>query len=215
MSISSLQSPKMIALLAGVLLAAGAGVWALTGSSSSHSPAKVEVPQEFTLAALEKAEPRQAFDNFRKAMDREDLTEAQKEQIRENGREAMEKRMDSVMDEYFTAPEAEKKKILDRQIDEWEKMRADREAERAKEDENKTEEEKEKDRQRWRDRMRDGQNRTQAERKSRSESRNPDKMARRMAYFSAVRARMTERGMQPPQWGPGGRGGPGGGRPRP
>ena len=59
---------------------------------------------------------------------------------------------------------------------------------------------------------------TREDRKERSESRNPDKVARRMAYFSALRKRAQEKGidMFPSRGpgGPGGRGGPGGpGRP--
>ena len=59
---------------------------------------------------------------------------------------------------------------------------------------------------------RDGMSRS--ERKERSESRNPDQMARRMAYFSALQKRAAERGVQMP-FGRGGRdGGPGRGGPR-
>jgi hypothetical protein len=48
------------------------------------------------------------------------------------------------------------------------------------------------------------------ERKTRSESRDPDAMARRMAYFQALRARAAERGIPMPS-GPGGGPGHGGG----
>jgi hypothetical protein len=51
---------------------------------------------------------------------------------------------------------------------------------------------------------------TQAERKMRSESRDPDQMARRMAYFTALRKRAEERGIELPF--PGRRPGPGPGR---
>lgn len=172
------------------------------------------IPPEFTKEALKNMPPDQAFENFRKAMDRVDLTEEQKEQIRDNGREIMEQRMDERIDEYFNAPESEKKKVLDKSIDEFEKMRKEREA-RDAEREKMSEEEKEKDRQKWRDRMRgrDG-GKTTAERKTRTESRSADKMGKRMAYFTAVANRMKERGMEPPNRGPfggGGRGrGPGG-----
>ena len=47
---------------------------------------------------------------------------------------------------------------------------------------------------------------TQQDRKERSESRDPDQMAQRVAYFSAIQSRMKERGMAPPQFGPGMRG---------
>ena len=54
---------------------------------------------------------------------------------------------------------------------------------------------------------------TQQERKTRAESRNPDQAAQHMAYFSALRARATARGIQMPfGGGPGGGGGGGRGR---
>lgn len=184
-----------------------------TGCKKEETKADTQVaaiPPEFTKEALKNMPPDQAFENFRKAMDREDLTEEQKEQIRENGREIMEQRMDERIDEYFNAPEGEKNKVLDKSIDEFEKMRKEREA-RDAEREKMSEEDREKERQKWRDRMKDREgSRTQAERKNRSESRSADKMGKRMAYFSAVANRMKERGMEPPNRGPFGGGGPGG-----
>jgi len=186
----------------------------LAGCKREETKAEVPpngVPGEFTVAALKAAPPEQAFDSFRKAMEREDLTEEQRRQIMENGREAMEQRMDERMTEYFSAPEPERKRILDKSIDEFEKMRKDREAREA-EREKMSEEDREKERQKWRERMgnRDKEM-TQAERKNRSETRSADKMGKRMAYISAISARMKERGIEPPQRGPfGGPGGPGG-----
>ena len=54
--------------------------------------------------------------------------------------------------------------------------------------------------------------RSREERKERSETRDPDRAARQMAYFAAIRDRATQRGIKMP-FGPGGgpRGGPGAG----
>lgn len=217
MSTATFRSPKFLALASVCLLGAGAGVWGLTKMKNAEANPGVQIPEEFTVAALKSAPPEQAFDDFRKAMDREDLTEEQREKIRDNGREVMEQRMDADIDEYFVCKDKEaRKKLLDKQIDEmqkrFEKMRQERDAR----DEKMSEEDKEKERQKWKDRMRGRESMTQAERKTRSESRSADKSARYMTYRQAMRDRMQERGISPPGpfgGGPGGRGrgrGPGG-----
>jgi hypothetical protein len=212
MSTKTFQSPKFIIAAGLCLLGAGAGVWGLTRSKSETAP-QVQIPNEFTVDALKKANPDDAMENFRKAMDRTDLSEEQREKIRENGREVMEQRMQDNADEWFKASKEDRAKIIDRQIDEmqkrFEKMRQEREERDAK----MSEEEKEKERQKWQERMKRGDSMTQAERKSRTESRSPDSSARMMAYRQAVREQMQQKGIQPP-WGRGGPGGgPGGGGP--
>ncbi|MEK6644098.1 MAG: hypothetical protein AABZ08_09325 [Planctomycetota bacterium] len=185
-------------------------MWGLTKMKSAEATQGVQVPKEFTVDALKNTPPEQAFDTFRKAMDRDDLTDEQREKIRENGREVMEQRIDAEINEYFACKDKEaRNKLLDKQIDEmqkrFEKMRQERESR----DEKMSEEEREKERQKWRDRMQGRDSMTQAERKTRSESRSADKSARNMTYRQAVKDRMKERGIKPPERGPGG-GGPGG-----
>lgn len=195
-----------------VTLAAAGGVWAWV-ARAPRTP-ELQIPAEYSADALKaKAEtnPGEVFDSMRAAMDRKDLTDEQRDAIRDNMRKVMEEQMDKRLDEFFTAStDDEKKVVLDRHIDEWERMRKEREAKEADRPPPTQEE-----RDRWR-RAREGRTPpTQAERKSRSESRNPDQMARRMAYFQAMQNRMKERGIQTPGFGPGGRGmggrGPGGG----
>lgn len=209
MSTATFQSPKFIIAAGLCLLGAGAGVWGLTRSKSETAP-QVQVPKEFTVDALKKANPDEAMENFRKAMDRTDLTDEQREKIRENGREVMEQRMQDNADEWYKASKEEREKIISRQIDEMMKRFERMQKEREERDAKMSEEDKEKERQKWQERMKRGDSMTQAERKSRSESRSPDASARMMAYRQAVRDQMQQKGIQPPKWG----GGPGGGGPR-
>src|SRR5207244_3593020 len=152
----------------------------------------------------------------REAMDRKDLTEAQREEIRHNAWAAREARMEARMNEYFGAPANQKQAILDHQIDEMQAFMAKRRAE-------------------WDQRRaagsqpawgggpgnanagsngnQNGQNGGgqgrgggREQRKNRSESQDPQQQAKRMAYFSAMHARAEQRGIQMPSWG-GGRGG--------
>ena len=197
-SFGFLRSPKGIATVAGLALALGAISWAVAGRSASGAP-KSTLPRELQVAALkaETADPAKLRETVRGAFERADLTPEQRRELRGNMREVFVGAMTERVDAYFDAPEDQKTAVLDSQIDqfvaqmaEWRKRREGRE-----------------------ERLRDGGREgfsppSQAERKERSESRNPDQTARNMAYFSAVRARMTERGLQPPG---GGRGGPGGG----
>jgi hypothetical protein len=212
MKLPAFATSKLIVVLFVGLLAAGASIWGLTASKQVEAQPAVQVPKEFTVDALRSASVEQGFDTFRKAIEREDLTEEQRRQIMENGREVMEQRMDERMNEYFSCPKEDRKRILDKHLDEFEKLRQEREA-REQERDKMSEEEREKERERWR-KIREGRPEpTQAERKARVESRSSDKSAQRMAYRQAMRDRMKERGIDLPRWGgPGGPGGPGGRR---
>jgi len=211
-------SPKIIAVAVIGFLGLGAGIWRFTESKHEDAKPKVDIPKEFTIAALKNTPPEQGFDTFRKAMEREDLTEEQKRQIRENADEVREKFIDDRINDYFASPKEDRNKILDKQIDEMEKFRKRMEEERDKreaERDQMTEEQRQKERERWQ-KMREGRPEpTQAERKTFTESRSAGKTAQRMAYRQAMSDRMKERGIEPPRWGgpggPGGRGGGGGG----
>lgn len=165
-------------------------------------------PTEYSVASLkaDMTEPGKMMEKLRDAADREDLSDEQRRQIGRNMRDAMQTLMRERMDEYFTANEDDKKKILDRHIDEWQTQmeRWERQREEA--------EKRGEDTEGGFRRMFGPGPQTQEERKVQAESRNPDQMAKAMSYFMAVQKRMTERGMKMP-WGPGGRGGPGGRRP--
>jgi hypothetical protein len=117
-----------------------------------------------------------------------------------NMREVWRQTMAQRVDEYFNAPAEQQTAVLDEHIDRFMAQAAQWE-ERRKEMEKNGE----------LDRERMGRmfgNTSQQERKERSEARNPDQMARTMAYFTAVRARMTERGIKMPGgFGPRGMGG--------
>lgn len=140
-----------------------------------------------------------------------DLTDEDRRALYDKMREAREREMAARVDEFFTAVDDDARQaVLDRHIDEMQKQMAEREA-RRREAEAKSAAEKEK-----KQRGRDFNSMTTQEKKERAESGNPDKRAKTMTYFEALRARMTARGIQPPR-GPGGpgrgSGGPGGGRP--
>jgi hypothetical protein len=197
----------IIAVAGAVVL--GASVWGIT-SFAKRTDASPTLPPELTVEGLkaQRGEPGKLMEVMRGAMDREDLTEEQRRQIRENMREVMQSTMRERVDEYFNASEDEKQAVLDRHIDEFQQIREQWER-RAKEREKETDEQR-----KAREDRRGGRSApTQEERKARSESRNPDQMARGMAYFGAMQARMAERGIKSPGpgFGPGGggRGGPG------
>lgn len=198
---------------AGVVVVAGVAIgyvaWPRGAANASA------LPPELSVEALkaQSSEPGKMMDTMRDAMRRDDLTDEQRRELGRNMREVWQTTMTARMDEYYSASEEEKNDVLDRHIDEFERFRAEMEKRRAE-----REKSGEDERDRERGRATFGAQ-SQEERKARSESRNPDQMARMMGYFSAMRTRMTERGIKPPD-GPGfgfgggrGRGGAGRGGP--
>lgn len=206
---STPQPPRRrwILLSSLVVVLAAAGVWGYS-QSRAEPAAESALPEEYSkekLAALAD-NPGEMFRTIRLAMDRADLTDQQKDALRESAFELREAREQAEVDRYFAASEGERQAILDEAIDRMEQWRRDRERERNSAASQPSDR---------RDRRRDRPPPSQAERKTRSETRSPDKQARQMAYRKAMRERMQQRGIQPPRWGgpggPGGRGGPGGG----
>lgn len=191
-----------------VVLIVGGVVWGWTRSSDSRQST---LPKELSVASLKAqiADPAAAGETIRNTFERDDLTEEQRRELRGNMRQVFQAMMDEHVNEYFSATEEEKLAVLDKHIDEmqkhmerWRERREQWEKERKEKGEAEpTAEEREA---RWRERA---GSQTQGQRKEQSESRNPDDMARRMAYFSAVHQRMSARGIEMP-WGRGG--GPGG-----
>ncbi len=146
-----------------------------------------------------------SFAEMMEIMRSQDVTEEQRRQLQQVGREVFRTRMDESVDEYFNAPKEEREHILDRQIDEMQEFRKQMEAYR---EQHKDEPETQPDRPRWQPPQRDRQ-----EAKDRMESGDPDRQKRMMAYWGQMRARMEARGIDMGGWGgggPGRRGGPGG-----
>ncbi len=198
----------MWCVISGVVVFGGA-VWAVVGRTADDSDNPLHLPDELTTAALKKKaaeDPAAVGRTIMNTFDRDDLSDEQRRAVRRSVREVFMSQIDKRVDEYFAASEDEKLAVLDRQIDEWQvqsaKMRemwAERRRQREARRKESGEDSSQDGRRRW-----GPQNR--GERKARSESRDPDKSARRMAYFQAARSRASERGIQMP----GRRGGPGG-----
>lgn len=209
-------------ILAGVmlLLAGGAGVWAM--ARGKPGPAST-LPEELQPAAFQAAsagQPGELEKALREAMQRDDLTEEQRRELRGNMRELMESMMQQRVEEYFAAAPEDKDAVLDRHLDDfqqrmqyWRELGEQRRRERESRPEAERQAEDEERREEWA-RRRGSQ--TSDQRQARVEGRNPDQMARTMAYFTAMRKRADARGISMPMWGSGGgprRGGPGSGRP--
>lgn len=178
--------------VAVVALASLAVGLSLMGGSTGASST---LPEELGADALKtqaEADPAGMMETVRETVRREDLTDAQRREFASNMRQAWRSIMAQRIDEWYAAPTAEDKTaVLDRQIDDFMQRRAQwqrREEELDKEDSQDRDENRERFRRMFASQSKD-------ERKTQSESRNPDQMARAMVYFSAVRARMAERGI--------------------
>ncbi|MFQ5462090.1 MAG: hypothetical protein ACE5E5_05625 [Phycisphaerae bacterium] len=192
----------------GVLLGLGLCAW---GFYTHSAEADSDLPEALTVSGIRAGmdDPGRSRESFRALMRDETLTEDQRRRAAKNMRTVWRDEMKKRVDEYFNADEDEQQAILDAQIDEfqarmnaWRKRREEREKQADKDGND--------DRGGFRGMF--GQ-RSKQERKEATESRNPDDMARTMAYFQAMRSRMSERGMQMPGRGGGRHGGSGGTRP--
>ncbi|HSW46090.1 MAG TPA: hypothetical protein VLM89_11020 [Phycisphaerae bacterium] len=231
MNLSLLRQHRVVVATVGVL-ALGAAVW---GGVSLSKGKKSTLPRELSAEAIKAAanDPGQIFEKVRQAMESGNLTEEQRHELRENVHEVMEAQMDKRLDEYFTAPASQKQAILDRHIDEMQARMKDWPQRREREGTDRrpaTADGRPRPggsagteaargggsggsapnspgaggdgRRHW-----GGPGgRTREQEKLRSESRDPDARARRMAYFTAMRQRAEQRGIQMPMMG--GRGGP-------
>ncbi len=188
MNVSSISSVKFWVIAGVGIVAVGATVWGLSRRTDQDAPT---LPQELSVETLQAQadEPGKLMGTARDTLRREDLTDEQRRQALRNMREVWRSTLTDRMEEYFDASPEEKVAVLDQHIDqlqarmkEWEKRR--------------DESEEDGDRERFRNLF--GQM-SQQQRKARSESINPDRTARALAYFSAVRSRMAERGIKMPQ----------------
>jgi hypothetical protein len=205
---TSLTSGKRKWFLAGGgVLLISAAAWGVT---SHFRPAAdpLGLPPELSPESLKaaSAEPQKLRETMHATMERTDLTDAQRDEARRRMREVWEAQQDQRMQEYFAAAEAEKQAILDRQLDEMQKMMQEREAHRAEMEREHAARERDPNH----PRRPEVASMSPQERKTRAESRDPNATARRMAYFQALRTRAAERGIQMP-FGPGGGPGHGGG----
>lgn len=129
------------------------------------------------------------------------LTDEDRRALRDKLREQREREMNARVDEYFTAnDDTAKQAVLDRHIDEWQKQLQEWEARRKAEEAQRANKENNDKNQK----KPDFNSMTNQQKKERSESGNPDQRAKMMAYFEALRARMSERGIQSPGRGPAG-----------
>lgn len=218
MTLADLGKPKIIVVQVAVVLAIAGGVWGYSAWSGDASSEANAVPPELTVEALKTQmdDPGKMMQTMRQTMRRDDLTDEQRAEVRRNMREVWQSTMDERVDEYFAAAtEKDKNVVLDRQIDEfqermkeWETRRQEREREREREreargrdgdaDGQQTTESRDERRRQWR---RFAGSQTREQRKARSESRDPDRTARWMVYFTAMRKRASERGVEM-RWGP-------------
>ncbi|MBI3834102.1 MAG: hypothetical protein HY287_07210 [Planctomycetes bacterium] len=203
-----------VTIVTGTLVLGG-GATALIVNSRNHAKAAkaVELPHDLTVEGITQnvVNGGGGMRSFREAVDSESLTDAQRQQAYRNMRDVWRQQMDAHVKEFMNAKTPDEKyAVLDKHLDEmqarmkqWEQDRKEREKEQKADGAG-------------------GANgggpnggrggfagMSEQERKERSESANPDQRAEHMAYFSAVQARATERGIPMP--GPGGGGGPGGG----
>lgn len=191
-----------------VILALGGSVWGVARMSRSEKPT---LPKELSAQALKAqadGDPAKLMNRVHDAMRNGNLTEQQRHELWQNVRQIHEAQMDKRIGEYFAAGTSQRQAILDRQLDEMQVRMREMEQRRAQW-------EQERQAQSANGQPAAGQNGTagngpngnrpgshggpsHAQRKTHSESRDPDQTARRSAYFTALRQRADERGIQMP-----------------
>lgn len=119
------------------------------------------------------------------------LSDEQRRQMGENMRVILMSYMAEFAEEYFTAPEEEKEKLLDQRIDDWKEfMDRMREWRRARQDDPEYQQRQEQGRERWRRRQRSTE-----ERKQQMADINPDQQAKMIYVFQQMRKRAEDRGL--------------------
>jgi len=227
MSMTKSRNRKVLIGAAAALLIVVVGVLGVMGMAKTGSR-KTTLPRDLSvenLMAEAESDPAKVFQRVHEAMNRTDLTDAQRDELRRNMHNVFEAQMEKRLDEYFTADAGQRRAVLDRHLDQMQPMlrqMAERRAQWERERQNRPVQPGNAGasagaapaglgmaagggppgpgRRDWRNNPP-----TQQERKMWSESRDPDQRARRMAYFTALRQRGQERGIQMP--------GPFGGRP--
>ena len=118
---------RIIAAAAVVVLLAVGAVWAFR----SRPDAKLESVKKMAdqMAATRQPPKPADYERIRKEMS--NLSPDQRRQVMEHGRQLFQREINRRIDEYFAAPPAERTKILDKQIEDMEKMRQQWEKRRA------------------------------------------------------------------------------------
>ncbi len=230
MPITDPRTQRTLLVAAGIVCLAIMGAWGLSSwtTESDATDTTATLPEELSVKSLEgkSSDPGTLMEHLRNTVQRDALTEEQHRALRANVRKAMHAHMKKRSDEYVDAGESERQAVLDRHLDEMQaQMKAMRQHRASWERANRVQANggtggSDTAGPRPGDMPRPppgggfGQL-TQQERKARSESRSPDEMARAMAYFTAMRKRAKERGIELPTGppGPGGPPPPGGGPP--
>jgi len=190
---------KRTILTAVIVVALGGIVWAILPASPDPQLVKVQQLQQKLFrsdAKLSDAERREGFDELRR--ESEKLTEEQRDKLMQDFRDnppEFVRRMQKDMVDFFDKPKAEQDKILDKQIDEFEKRRKQWEKNRG-------------DRSKgppggFRGGNMDGKAANDM-RKKMLDNTSPQQRAMMGEYFERMNQRRQERGM-PPWGGPGGR----------
>ena len=210
---------RLLVLGAGVLVLGAGGVWAgkywaaRRAESDLHATLAAASAEEArdALLALEKdqvddaveAMKGRSFSEMREMMRSGDLTDEQRQKLRDVMREVGRAHMNERVDEYFAAAEEQREALLDRHIDEMMEMR---ERWRAEREQRREEDGTERERPR-----REPPTRNLQDAKERMEGGDPDQQKRMTAYWGQMRARMQARGIEGGRGFGGMRGGRGGG----
>ena len=122
------MSKRKIGIVTAVLVLLIAGsVWAVHKIRADAQVARVKKMQDEMFAG---GRPKPGdFDRLQKEM--ANLSPDQQRQVRDHGRRNFQREMAKRVDEYFAAPPAKRKEILDKHIQEMEKMRKEMEKRRA------------------------------------------------------------------------------------
>jgi hypothetical protein len=233
MSTDILRNRKVVFAAVGVVVVAGAVLGAVTRSRSGRS--KGALPKDLVQAIqAESSDPHKIMETVHEAMSRPGLTEEQRHELWQSARTAMEAQLDKRIDEYFAASDSQKQAILDRQIDEMQARMKEWQQRRAQWEQQGQQGRPGSARPDGGGRGggsaasgggtggppgaapgaggppggprgdRHGPP-SREERMRHTQARNPDQAARRLAYFTAVRKRAEQRGIQMPFGPPGGR----------
>ena len=110
MTMPNFHTPRTWIITSLCAVAVGGSAWAVFRGPSAKAGG-VAIPRELSVESLKaKAqEPDQLRETIRDTMRRDDLTDEQRRQIGENMRAVWEGEMQERVDEYFAAPEEEKK----------------------------------------------------------------------------------------------------------
>ena len=102
----AIRRGRTVAVFGVVLLIAIGAIWAIASSGGDQTDSVVAVaalPEELSVKGLKEqvADPSSLRKKVRETMEREDLTDEQRDQLRKNIREVMRAEMDKRVDEFL------------------------------------------------------------------------------------------------------------------